>query len=126
MREMDDDFFSESDNFDTQWLHTKVNQRVISTVILHDRTVTQLRHNKPNTDELMDNIALTETDLIHFAPHLAMLCNALLTKREDVICASSEPWLPSRGSPSNARDADRKRPASTFYHAPLSSTPSPT
>ena len=124
---MDDDFLSESDNFDTQRLHTKVNQRVILTVIPHDRTVTQLRHNKPNTDELMDNIALTETDLIHFArsscKDSATRCSPSTRTSSG---ASSEPWLPSRGSPSNARDADRKRPASTFYHSPLSSTPSPT
>ena len=67
IREMDDDYFSEPDNFDTQ-LYLKVNMCVVSTVSPCDRTVTQLLHNKPTTDELTANIALAEMDFIHFAP----------------------------------------------------------
>ena len=83
---MEDNSYSKSDNIDTQRLYLKVNLRVVSAVYPRDRTVTQLLHNKPNTVELMVNIALAEMDLIHFASLiLQKLCNALLTKRDDVI-----------------------------------------
>ena len=62
IREMDDDYHSESDNIDTPRLYTKVNLRVVSTVYPRDKTVAQLLHNKPNTNELMENIALAEMD----------------------------------------------------------------
>ena len=83
---MDDDYFSKSDNIDTQRLYIKVNLRVVSTVCPLDRTVTQLLHNKQNADELMANLTPAEMDLTHFAPLILQgLCNALLTKREGVI-----------------------------------------
>ena len=86
MHETDDNYNSESVNIDTERLYINVNLRVVSTVYPRDRAVTRLLHNKPNTDELMSNIALAETDLIHIAPlPLQGLCNALLTKSEDVI-----------------------------------------
>ena len=86
MLEMDDNYLSTSDNIYTQ-LHIKVNLRVVSTVCPLDSTVTQPLHNKPNTDDLLANIALAVMDLIHFA-HLILqkLYNSLLTKREDVVC----------------------------------------
>ena len=99
MREMDDNDFSKSDNFDTQQLHLNVNLRVISTVSTRDRTVTQLLHNKPNTDELTCHFAPASMDLIDFTPLILQgLYNALLTKHEDAIRASSKQWQPSRAS----------------------------
>ena len=58
MREMDDNYLSESDNFDTQLLFTKDNLRVVSMVCPRDATVTQLLRKKTITDELMANFAL--------------------------------------------------------------------
>ena len=83
--QLDDTYLSESDNIDTQRLSIKVNLRVVLTVFLPDMTVSQLRHNRPITDELLANLALTEVDFIHFTPLiLQRLCNALLTKCDDV------------------------------------------
>ena len=119
MSEMDDNYVRESDNFDTERLNIKVNPRVVSTVCPRDRTVTQLLHNKPISDERMANIALAEIDLIHLAPlTLQRLCNALLTKREDVIFRFFESMAAiTRVTIERAPDADPKRPASTFYRS---------
>ena len=62
---MDDNSHSKSDNIGTQRLYLNVNPRVVATVNPRDRTVIQQLHNKPNTDELMADIALAE-NLIHF------------------------------------------------------------
>ena len=68
MREMDDNYLRKSDNTEMQRLYLKVTLRVVSTVYRRDRAVSHLPHNKPNTDKHMANIAITEIDLIHFAP----------------------------------------------------------
>ena len=57
MHETDENYLSESDNIDTERLYINVNLGVVSTVYPRDRTVTHLLHKKPNTDELMANIA---------------------------------------------------------------------
>ena len=83
---MDDDDHRESDNFDTQMLYLKVNLRFVSAVFRRDMTLTRLLFNKPNTDELMANLAPAEMDLIHLSSLiLQKLCYTLLTKRKDVI-----------------------------------------
>ena len=64
---MGDNCHSKSDNIDMQRLYLKVNPRVVSAVYPCDRAVSQPLHNKPNTDELMANLALIEMDLIHIA-----------------------------------------------------------
>ena len=55
MREMDDNYHSKSDDFDTQRLYAKANLRVVSTVYPLDETVSHLPHNKLITDELVAN-----------------------------------------------------------------------
>ena len=67
MPEINDDYLSESDNFDTQRLYLMANVRVVSAVYPRDATVSQLLHNKPNIDELTGNLAPAEMDLIQFA-----------------------------------------------------------
>ena len=95
MREMDDNFHSKSDNFDTQRLSIKVTLRVVSTVYPRDRTVTHLLHNKQNTDELTGNFAIHEMDLNHFAPLIMQRhYNGLLTRCENVIFCFSETVAP--------------------------------
>ena len=128
MLEMDDNSLVKSDNTDTQRLSIKANLRLVSTLYPRDRTVTHLPHNKPNTDGLMANLALAVMDLIHFAPSsLKTLCNALLTKREDVIMRFFEPLAAiTRLTIKRASDADQKRPASTFDRSTCSSTSCPT
>ena len=82
MREMDDNYLSESDNFDTQQLYVKANLRVVSTVYPLDATVSHLRHNKLTTDELEAN-PLT----ILAAPEPSPSAPALIsfvTKRDEV------------------------------------------
>ena len=99
--------------------------RVVSTVNPGDKTVTQLLHHKPISDERMANSALSEMDLIHLAPLILQgLYTALLTKREDVIYTSSKQSPLSRGSPSCVLPTPTP-PASTFYRWTCSSTPSP-
>ena len=85
-REMVDDCHSKSDNIDTPRLNINVNLRVFATISPRDKTDTHLLHNKPNTDELTCHFAPASMDLIDFTPLISQgLCNALPTKREDVI-----------------------------------------
>ena len=49
IREMDHNYYIKWDNTDTQ-LYLNANPRVVSTVYPRDTTLTQLLHNKPNTD----------------------------------------------------------------------------
>ena len=51
MRDMDDNYLSKSDNFDTQRMYLKICLRVVSAIYPRDRAVSQLLHNKPITDE---------------------------------------------------------------------------
>ena len=126
IREMDDDYHSKSDNIDTQRLYLKDNLGVVSTVNPRDETVTQLLHNKPNTDELAANIALAEMDLTHFAPHLEKTATHC-TPREDVIWPFFEPTVAiTRLAIERAPDADPDPPSPTIYRSTCSSTPSPT
>ena len=121
LHEMGDNYLIKSDNYDTQRLYLNVNLRVVLTFNPRDKTVTHLLYNKPITDELMANLALALIDLIHFAPLiLQKLCNALLSKREEVVwrffyLMAAITQLTIERAP----DADPKRPASTFYRSPF-------
>ena len=66
IREMDDNYLGESDNIGTQRAYLNATLGVVSTLYPRDRTVKLL--NKPNTNELVENPALAEVDLTHFAP----------------------------------------------------------
>ena len=120
MREMDDNCLVKSDNIDTQRLHLKVNLRVVVTVYPPDRTISQLLHNKPNTDELIANLALAVMGLIPFAP---LILQSSATRSSPNVRsssgASSKKWPPSLSPPSHC---SRRRPeatCSTFYCSPF-------
>ena len=97
MLKIDDNNLSKSDDFGRERLYLNANIRVVSTVYPRDKTVTQLLHNKPITNGLTGNLAIAEIDLTNFAPSSCKDCNALLTKREDVIRRFYETMAPSLG-----------------------------
>ena len=79
---MDDNYLSKSDNFDTERPCLKDNLRVVSTVYLRDRTISQLLHNKTNADELMAN-SMTLLAAPEPSPSALGLLS-FFTKREEV------------------------------------------
>ena len=91
-------------------------------------TVIQILHNKTITDERMANLAIAETDLIHFArspfKDSAMRCSP---STRTLSGASSKQCPSSRGSPSNVLPTPTRNdlPRRSTIH-PSSTTPSPT
>ena len=82
IHEMDDNYHSESDNFDMPRLGLKANLRLVSTACPLDMTLTQLLRNKPITYELMANplTLLAAPEPSPSAPGLL----SFVTKREEV------------------------------------------